>query len=181
MSKYSEVNVKLDAYTRPGSDIRPEGLTMERDGKSFYLDFNSCGDARPEQDYAHGSTGYTFEGATVRDKMYGSEISITEEALREAQLKAVHVRCGNEQGLYFEPTEIRTGVDDHYQRGEIAETLEVHGADHGGNDWDVSGHKPRLDEIIADAQQRSAAQATPGKSKEKGKTYEPTEVDRQFD
>lgn len=166
-----QVNIELDALTTPGADIRPEGMVLEVDDREVYADFLGCDMEALDTDRMDGPTEYLLEDVTFRDKKGGEEILLGEDELRYAALKAVRVRCDREEGLYFQPDSITItaqGPDSrlhqvmHDNSDRSPGHVDVHAADHGGNDWPVSDHKPDhkpgLDDLIKGAEGRAAAQ-----------------------
>lgn len=166
-----QVNIELDALTTPGADIRPEGMVLEVDDREVYADFLGCDMEALDTGRMDGPAEYLLEDVTFRDKKGGEEILLEEDELRYAALKAVHVRCDREEGLYFQPDSITItaqGPDSrlhqvmHDNSDRSLGHVGVHAADHGGNDWTVSDHKPDrrpgLDDLIKGAEGRAAAQ-----------------------
>lgn len=173
-----QVDIKLTAYTNPAADIRPEGATLElADGREVYADFLGCDTERSSIDWEYGTAEYLLEDVTFRDEKGGEEILLSAEELRDAELKAVHVRCDREEGLYFEAESVDiTAWDADNRRVQLMHDnsnstlghVDVHAADHWGNGWHVADHKverkPSLDDLIRGAQDRAAAEG-PGKER----------------
>lgn len=169
-----QVDIKLTAYTNPAADIRPEGATLElADGREVYADFLGCDTERSSIDWEYGTAEYLLEDVTFRDEKGGEEILLSAEELRDAELKAVDVRCDREEGLYFEAESVDITAWDADNRkvqlmynnsNSTLGRVDVHAADHGGNDWHVADHKverkPGLDDLIKGAQDRAAAEST---------------------
>lgn len=173
-----QVDIKLTAYTNPAADIRPEGATLElADGREVYADFLGCDMEALDTGRMDGPTEYLLEDVTFRDEKGGEEILLSAEELRDAELKAVHVRCDREEGLYFEAESVDiTAWDADNRRVQLMHDnsnstlghVDVHAADHWGNGWHVADHKverkPSLDDLIRGAQDRAAAEG-PGKER----------------
>lgn len=169
------VDIELLAYIPSYGDLEPKGANLRlANGREAYLDFNA-GTVTTEYNELYGTGRTEVRGAAVLDKENGEEIKdITMEALQDAEVTAVHVRCETEEGLYYEP--IAAGVSHVLSDGRdvnagllLSDKLKVSAADRGGNDWSVAPRKPELDAIIADAQARSMASHDKGKSRENDK------------
>lgn len=181
-----QVDIKLTAHTNPAVDIRLEGATLElADGREVYADFVRCDTERSSIDWELCNAEYLLEDVTFRDEKGGEEILLEADELRYAELKAVHVRCDREEGLYFEAESVDITAWDadsrkvqlmHDNSNSTLGHVDVHAADHWGNDWHVADHKPDrrpgLDNLIQDAQERAAAEGKDGKSKDRGKDRE---------
>lgn len=173
-----QVDIKLTAYTNPAADIRPEGATLElADGREVYADFLGCDTERSSIDWEYGTAEYLLEDVTFRDEKGGEEILLEADELRDAELKAVDVRCDREEGLYFEAESVEiTAWDADNRRVQLMHDnsnstlghVDVHAADHWGNGWHVADHKverkPGLDDLIRGAEDRAAAES-PGKER----------------
>lgn len=165
-------DLELSAYTPGEGAVEPEGVTLRlSDGREVYADFNP-GYVEGEHDDLYGICKTNAYGAHMLDKMYGDPVKgLTMEDFHGAEVTGIHVRCGREQDLYYEPISASVGVlmNDHRSvttRLYLSDEVEVHAADYGGNGWSVAGKKPGLDQIIADAQARSAASQGKGKEHE---------------
>lgn len=171
----SAYEFELRAYAPSETSVTPEGVTLQTyDDQKVYLDFNKGMAGGQEYDMQSGTYRMRFSEVPVLDGPDGQPVDVSLEELQDAQVVGVRVRSEREQGLYFEMTgaQVSQITDDHREKGErlyIADGLQVEAYDHGGNDWSVSGRMPGLDDVIHDAEMRSAATKEQSQNRERGR------------
>lgn len=183
-------DIKLGARVTPDdANIWPEGLSGAlllpegavlglADGREVYADFLGCSMQRADIGSPSHNAEYLVGDVAFRDKKGSKEVLLGEDELRDAVLKAVHVRCTPDkeqmEGLYFETKSITIEAFDpdndawhdvmHDNSDRSLGHVDVHAADHSGNDWHIADHKverkPGLDDIIKGAQDRAAAESS---------------------
>ena len=154
-------DVKLSARMADDQSIQPEGIVLQLDDQSLYLDFIPGTAGKARYDMVSGTYQIDVKDAVLRDGKDGKPVDLFAYDLEDARVAGLDVRSEREQGLYIEPAGcelLQFDTADHLHTAKlgIAEQVSVRAWDAEGNDWSVSDHQPSVDELIADAQLRSA-------------------------